>query len=128
MWNGVLHMNPAPSGRHANIAQQLAELLGPPARRRGWTAIFIIFNLGESATPGYRGQGLRRDAKEPPSTTRAPHWCSRSSRPMTRPGRSCRSTPPRVGELLIVNPRERTVAVAYAWPATNTRPMKGDEC
>jgi hypothetical protein len=32
MWDGVLHMNPAPHGRHTNVQQQLAELLGPLAR------------------------------------------------------------------------------------------------
>jgi Uma2 family endonuclease len=48
VWEGVLHMVPAPSGRHARIAQQLAELLGPPARDAGLVPAMGEFNLGES--------------------------------------------------------------------------------
>lgn len=48
MWDGVLHMGPAPEYRHADIAQQLAELLGPPARAAGLRPAMHEFNLGES--------------------------------------------------------------------------------
>ena len=48
VWEGVLHMVPAPSFAHARIAQQLAEMLGPPARAAGLTAAMHEFNLGES--------------------------------------------------------------------------------
>ena len=47
MWKGVLHMNPAPHGRHHRIGQQLAELLGPPATAAGLVPAIGIFNLGE---------------------------------------------------------------------------------
>ena len=47
MWEGVLHMNPAPHGRHHRIGQQLAELLGPPATVAGLVPAIGIFNLGE---------------------------------------------------------------------------------
>jgi Uma2 family endonuclease len=47
MWEGVLHMNPAPHGRHHRIGQQLAELLGPPATAAGLVPAIGIFNLGE---------------------------------------------------------------------------------
>lgn len=47
VWEGVLHMVPAPSGEHAYIAQQLAELLGPPARAAGLIPAIGEFNLGE---------------------------------------------------------------------------------
>jgi Uma2 family endonuclease len=47
VWEGVYHMNPAPHRRHAHIAQQLAELLGPPARAAGLVPMMSIFNLGE---------------------------------------------------------------------------------
>jgi hypothetical protein len=40
-------MNPAPHRRHANIAQQLADLLGTPARAAGLVPMISIFNLGE---------------------------------------------------------------------------------
>jgi len=48
VWEGVLHTVPAPHGRHAKIAQQLAELLGPLARAAGLVPTMHEFNLGES--------------------------------------------------------------------------------
>jgi Uma2 family endonuclease len=48
VWDGVLHMIPAPSGAHADIAQQLAEVLGPLARAAGMFPTVHEFNLGES--------------------------------------------------------------------------------
>jgi Uma2 family endonuclease len=45
VWEGVLHMNPAPAGGHAKLDQQLAELLGPLARQVGLTSTGP-FNLG----------------------------------------------------------------------------------
>lgn len=48
VWEGVLHMVPAPSRKHAKVAQQLAELLGLPARAAGFEPAMGEFNLGES--------------------------------------------------------------------------------
>jgi Uma2 family endonuclease len=48
VWEGVLHMVPAPRGEHADIAQQLAEILGPPARAAGLYPAISEFNLGDS--------------------------------------------------------------------------------
>jgi Uma2 family endonuclease len=48
IWEGVLHMVPAPLGEHADISQQLAEVLGPLARAAGLTATMSEFNLGDS--------------------------------------------------------------------------------
>jgi len=48
VWKGVLHMVPAPSGEHAEITQQLAELLGGPARAAGLVPAMGEFNLGQS--------------------------------------------------------------------------------
>jgi Uma2 family endonuclease len=48
VWEGELHMVPAPSGEHADIAQQLAEVLGPLARAARLVAAMGDFNLGES--------------------------------------------------------------------------------
>jgi len=50
VWEGVLHVVPAPSGRHADILQQLAELLGRPARAAGLFPAMAGFNLGEAET------------------------------------------------------------------------------
>ena len=52
VWDGVLHVNPAPSHAHASVAQQLAELLGPPARAAGLEPT-AEFNLG-SREENYR--------------------------------------------------------------------------
>ncbi len=49
VWEGVLHMVPAPHGRHVDIQQQLAELLGPIARAAGLFPTIGEFNLGDSA-------------------------------------------------------------------------------
>jgi Uma2 family endonuclease len=46
MWEGVLHMNPAPHGRHQRIAQQLAVALNGPARAAGLLPAMGEFNLG----------------------------------------------------------------------------------
>jgi len=48
VWEGVRHMVPGPSFEHARISQQIAELLGPPARAAGLLAAMSEFNLGES--------------------------------------------------------------------------------
>jgi Uma2 family endonuclease len=48
VWEGVLHMVPAPNDAHADIAQQLAEILGPPARAAGLFPTMHEFNLGDS--------------------------------------------------------------------------------
>jgi Uma2 family endonuclease len=48
VWDGVLHMVPAPNDEHADLAQQLAEILGPPARAAGLFPTMHEFNLGDS--------------------------------------------------------------------------------
>ncbi|HLM85990.1 MAG TPA: Uma2 family endonuclease [Solirubrobacteraceae bacterium] len=46
VWEGVLHMVPAPSGPHSSLEWQLAQLLGPLAQRAGLHT-GGQFNLGE---------------------------------------------------------------------------------
>src|SRR5436305_12503027 len=48
VWQGVRNMVPGTSIEHADISQQLAELLGPPARAAGLRPTMSEFNLGES--------------------------------------------------------------------------------
>lgn len=48
VWEGELHMVPAPTAEHALIGQQLAEILGPIARAAGLICAIQEFNLGES--------------------------------------------------------------------------------
>ncbi len=48
VWEGVLHVVPAPSHRHADLVQQLAVILDGPARAAGLQPTMAEFNLGES--------------------------------------------------------------------------------
>jgi Uma2 family endonuclease len=48
VWEGVLHVVPAPAHRHADIAQQLAVILDRPARAAGLQPTMAEFNLGDS--------------------------------------------------------------------------------
>lgn len=48
VWEGVLHVVPAPSGEHADLTQQLAVLLDAPARTAGLFPAMGEFNLGET--------------------------------------------------------------------------------
>jgi hypothetical protein len=61
VWEGVLHMNPAPSGRHARIEAQLLAIPQGPAAATGLTVVGQ-FNLGEDEHD-YRvpDGGLHRD-------------------------------------------------------------------
>jgi Uma2 family endonuclease len=61
VWQGVYHMNPAPSGRHADVAQQLAVLLDTPAREAGLVPMVSIFNLGEPGDYRVPDGGLHRE-------------------------------------------------------------------
>ncbi|MGA7704530.1 MAG: Uma2 family endonuclease [Solirubrobacteraceae bacterium] len=119
VWGGVLHVIPAPSLAHALIAQQLAELLGPLAREAGLACAMHEFNLGSSEAdfrvpdggllrPGARGTWLPTAALvveivSPGDETweKLPFYAAHQ-----------------VDEVLIVDPRERTVD----WLALN----KGD--
>jgi Uma2 family endonuclease len=46
VWEGVQHMSPEPSRAHLDVQQQLAELLGPLARRASLVPGIGGFNLG----------------------------------------------------------------------------------
>src|SRR5579872_355306 len=48
VWEGVLHMVPAPSGEHAHHSHQLSLLLDQPARAAGLFVTSGGFNLGDS--------------------------------------------------------------------------------
>lgn len=48
VWDGVLHMVPAPNDAHADIGQQLAVILDAPARAAGLFPTIQEFNVGES--------------------------------------------------------------------------------
>jgi Uma2 family endonuclease len=54
MWEGVLHMNPPPTGEHQYVLQQLAVLLDPLARRAGLVPVVNEFGLGREGKDNYR--------------------------------------------------------------------------
>jgi Uma2 family endonuclease len=60
MWEGVLHVNPAPHGRHSRILQQLAVLLDGPARAAGLLPAMGDFNVGERGDYRVPDGGLHR--------------------------------------------------------------------
>lgn len=60
MWDGVLHMNPSPHGRHHRILQQLAVLLDGPARAAGLLAALGDFNIGDKDNYRIPDGGLHR--------------------------------------------------------------------
>jgi Uma2 family endonuclease len=108
-WEGVLHMNPAPSGRHGKIQMQLALLLGPLAQSVG---LLIIgpFNLGQQDDYRVPDAGLLQD-----STDRAFYPTAALAIEIVSPGDESWAklafyAAHGVAEVLIVDPQERTVS------------------
>jgi Uma2 family endonuclease len=54
VWDGVLHMNPIPTGEHQYILQQLAVLLDPLARRANLVLLTNEFGLGRQGKSNFR--------------------------------------------------------------------------
>jgi Uma2 family endonuclease len=54
VWEGVLHMNPPPTGEHQYVLQQLSVLLDPLARDAGLVAVINEFGLGREGKDNYR--------------------------------------------------------------------------
>jgi Uma2 family endonuclease len=111
VWEGVLHMIPAPSFEHARITQQLAELLGPLATAAGLVAAMGEFNLGDS----------EHDFRVPDGGVHRPGaagvWIPTAALvvEIVSPGDETWEKLPfyaahRVDELLIVDPAERSVS------------------
>lgn len=110
VWEGVLHMVPAPSLGHADIAQQLAEILGAPARRAGLLPTMHEFNLGESEQD-YRvpDGGLHRGRSGGTWNATAALVVEIVSRGDESWDKLPFYAAHRVDEVLIVEPSERTV-------------------
>jgi Uma2 family endonuclease len=60
VWEGVLHMNPAPSGKHGDVESQLHALLRPLAQAAG-LRMRGQFNLGGEGDCRVPDGGLHRD-------------------------------------------------------------------
>ncbi|MGP0048838.1 MAG: Uma2 family endonuclease [Solirubrobacteraceae bacterium] len=63
VWEGVLHMNPAPSGRHGDLESQLHVILRPLARLAG-LRMRGQFNLGQEGDYRVPDGGLQHDASD----------------------------------------------------------------
>jgi Uma2 family endonuclease len=59
MWDGVLHVNPTPHGRHGRVLGQLAEIFGPLGRAAGFIPI-ADFNLGTKGSYRVPDGGILR--------------------------------------------------------------------
>jgi Uma2 family endonuclease len=110
VWEGVHHVVPGPSIEHADISQQLAELLGPPARAAGLRPTISEFNLGESEHD-FRvpDGGLHR-----PGASGVWHATAALVVEILSPDDETRQKLPffaahHVDEVLIIDPAERTV-------------------
>jgi Uma2 family endonuclease len=109
MWEGVLHMNPAPHGRHQRIAQQLAEALAGPARAKGLLPAMGEFNLG--VEDNYR---VPDGAVHRPGPDRLYYPTAALVVEIVSPGDESWQKLPfyaahGVDEVLLVDPRKRTV-------------------
>lgn len=109
IWDGVLHMNPAPHGRHTNVQQQLSELFGPLARQAGLLPRVGVFNLGESNNYRVPDGGLHR-----PGPDELYYATAALVLEIVSPGDETNDKLPfyaahQVDEVLIVDPQGRTV-------------------
>ncbi len=59
MWEGVLHVNPTPHGRHGRVLQQLTEIFGPLAHAAGLIPM-ADFNLGTKGNYRVPDSGMLR--------------------------------------------------------------------
>jgi Uma2 family endonuclease len=110
VWEGVLHMVPAPLGEHADISQQLAEVLGQLARAAGLFPTIAEFNLG-AAEDDYRvpDGGIHRTRPRGVWHTTAALVVE-----IVSPGDESRQKLPfyaahKVDEVLLVDPSDHTV-------------------
>ena len=125
VWDGVIHLVPAPSHAHARIAQQLAELLGPLARAADLEPTMHEFNVG-TGVDNFRipDGGLHR-----PGAGGVWHPTAALVVEIRSPGDEAWEKLPfyaerDVDEVLIIDPRRRTVD----WLALDSgeyRPLTG---
>jgi Uma2 family endonuclease len=111
VWEGVHHMVPAPSGEHADIAQQLAVLLDAPARAGGLVPTMHEFNLGASehdfrVPDGGLHRGRPRGAWQATAALVVEIVSPGDESWLKLPFYAARA----VDEVIVVDPGERTVA------------------
>ena len=109
VWEGVLHMNPAPSGRHGDLESQLHVILRPLAQSAG-LRMRGQFNLGQEADYRVPDAGLHHD-----DTDRVYYATAALVIEIVSPGDESWEKLPfyaahGVPELLIIDPQQRTVS------------------
>jgi Uma2 family endonuclease len=110
VWEGVLHMVPAPTHEHGDLESQLHTILRPLARRAGLTMVGQS-NLGE----GEHDFRVPDSALHRPGTSGAWHPTAPLVVEIVSPNDESWEKLPfyaahEVGEVLIVDPRKRTVS------------------
>jgi Uma2 family endonuclease len=109
VWEGVLHMNPAPSGRHGDLESQLHVLLAPLAKAAG-LRMRGQFNLGDERDYRVPDGGLQQDRSD-----RVHYPTAALVIEIVSPGDESWEKLPfyaahGVAELVIVDPDKRTVS------------------
>ncbi len=109
MWEGVYRMVPTPSGAHMDVQQQLAELLGPPARAAGLHPRIGGVNLGKAENYRVPDGVLQRERR-----TEVWHPTAALVLEILSPGDETMAKLPfyaahGVDEVLIVDPDKRSV-------------------
>ncbi len=110
IWEGVYHMAPAPRNAHADVQQQLAELLGPLARLAGLHPLIAgELNIGEPEDFRVPDGALLRDRQ--PATW---HPTAALVVEIVSPGDETWQKPPfyaahHIDELLILDPATRSI-------------------
>jgi Uma2 family endonuclease len=109
IWEGTYRMSPPPSHEHQVILQQLAELLGPLARRADLEPLIQEFGLGTSENYRVPDGGLHR-----PGASGVWHSTAELVIEIVSPGDDTWQKLPfyaahDVNELLIVDPAKRSV-------------------
>jgi Uma2 family endonuclease len=112
IWEGVLHMNPAPSRRHAKVEGQLYVLLGPLAAAAG-LVMLGEFNLGQPDDYRVPDGALDHDTDESNESVFASSAALVFE--VVSPGDESWENLPfyaahAVSEVLIVDPQQRTVS------------------
>jgi len=110
VWEGVLHMMPTPSGAHMDVQQQLAVLLDAPARAAGLFPRLGGVNIGDAEDYRVPDGVLQRERR-----SGVWHRTAALAVEILSPGDQALDKLPffadhHVDELLIVDPRERSVA------------------
>ena len=110
VWKGVLYMMPTPSGAHMDVQQQLAVLLDGPARAAGLFPRLGGVNIGDAEDYRVPDGVLQRERR--PGVW---HPTAALAVAILSPGDQSLDKLPfyadhQVDELLIVDPRERSVA------------------